>query len=74
MGLSAWPGGYMSWGDQRIWVVPVSGTETFGRSGFSIHGGLVLGSAGCIDLGIGMSDFAKVFRDSGDDMILSVNY
>lgn len=40
-----WPGGSYSWGPMRLWI-PGS---NYGRSGFSIHGGLDKGSAGCID-------------------------
>ena len=29
---------------------PDANTNTYGRSGFSIHGGLTKGSAGCIDI------------------------
>lgn len=41
------------WGDWRAPLVPDSGTNTFGRSGFFLHGGSVKGSAGCIDVGGG---------------------
>ncbi|SFN91476.1 tlde1 domain-containing protein [Nitrosospira briensis] len=39
-----------SWGKYRITVHPFPTTETYKRGGFFIHGGKVLGSAGCIDL------------------------
>ena len=39
-----------SWGDYRITIHPYPTTLTHGRGGFFIHGGKVLGSAGCIDL------------------------
>lgn len=42
------------WGDWRITLKPCCGTETFGRSGFFIHGGARPGSAGCIDIGGGI--------------------
>lgn len=38
------------WGAFRISVHPFPTTETFGRGGMFIHGGLNPGSAGCIDL------------------------
>ena len=74
LGRGAWPGGASSWGNQRIWLEPDSSTETYGRSGFSIHGGTVPGSAGCIDLVENMDDFAKHFRLYGKDMPLQVDY
>ena len=37
--LCAWPGGTIAWGRQRVFLDPGPETETFGRSGFAIHGG-----------------------------------
>jgi RHS repeat-associated protein len=45
-----WPGGSIAWGQQRAWLYQVDGTNTYGRGGFSIHGGVIPGSAGCIDI------------------------
>ncbi len=45
-----WPGGTYSWGDTRVFLTPSEYTNTYGRGGFSIHGGYSPGSAGCIDL------------------------
>ena len=45
----AWKGGPAAWGVRRVWLQPDTKTNTYGRSGFSIHGGLTKGSAGCID-------------------------
>lgn len=56
-GTGGWPGGYNSWGDQRVWLTPDAATRTYGRSGFSIHGGRFPGSAGCIDLVSNVSAF-----------------
>jgi hypothetical protein len=39
------------WGNFRVPVTPMPGTETHGRSGFFVHGGDTPGSAGCIDVG-----------------------
>ena len=39
------------WGDYRVPLNPVPGTNTFGRDGFFLHGGSRPGSAGCIDCG-----------------------
>jgi RHS repeat-associated protein len=41
------------WGDWRAPLTPNAGTNTFGRSGFFVHGGSLPGSAGCIDIGGG---------------------
>jgi len=43
------PGGTNAWGRARAPLIPLS-AETYGRSGFTVHGGAVPGSAGCIDL------------------------
>jgi RHS repeat-associated protein len=42
------------WGDWRIRIDPLPGTNTFGRDGFYLHGGRLPGSAGCIDIGGGI--------------------
>ncbi|RKZ52007.1 MAG: hypothetical protein DRQ99_32790 [Candidatus Parabeggiatoa sp. nov. 3] len=42
------------WGDWRVVLVPNQDTQTFGRYGFFLHGGMLLGSAGCIDIGGGI--------------------
>ena len=39
------------WGALRVSLTPTGDTNTFGRSGFYVHGGFAPGSAGCIDLG-----------------------
>jgi hypothetical protein len=39
------------WGVMRVALSPTSDTNTFGRSGFYIHGGFSPGSAGCLDIG-----------------------
>ncbi len=41
------------WGDWRVPIKPKSGTQTFGRDGFLLHGGKKKGSRGCIDIGGG---------------------
>ncbi|WP_158972453.1 RHS repeat domain-containing protein [Paraglaciecola sp. L3A3] len=74
LGGSAWPGGHDSWGDYRVWLEPLGNTNTYGRSGFSIHGGVIPGSAGCIDLCGMMPSFAQRFQSYGQDMVLTVKY
>ena len=41
---------HAGWGDYGWSLHPEPNTETYGRSGFFIHGGSEWGSAGCIDL------------------------
>jgi uncharacterized protein RhaS with RHS repeats len=41
------------WGKYRVPLTPDSSTNTYGRSGFFLHGGKTPGSAGCIDIGSG---------------------
>lgn len=74
IGMRTWPGGSKSWGNHRIWLEPEAGTNTYGRTGMSIHGGDVPGSRGCIDLVGGMEAFAQRFRKYGKDMRLEVRY
>lgn len=47
---SNWSGNPISWGTSRVWLQPDVNTNTYGRSGFTIHGGLAKGSRGCIDI------------------------
>jgi hypothetical protein len=51
--------GYLeAWGHHRLTIHPLPSTETYGRGGFFIHGGVHLGSAGCIHVtGDGMETF-----------------
>jgi len=74
IGGTNWPGGTAAWGRNRVWLHPLGGTNTYGRSGFSIHGGNEPGSAGCVDLTGQMPDFIKHFRAYGADMDLEVRY
>ena len=41
---------------------------------FSIHGGRVPGSAGCIDLTSNMDNFVALFDYIGNDLIIQVEY
>ncbi len=43
------------WGDWRIRVYPSTGTDTYGRNNFFMHGGSVRGTSGCIDIGGGLT-------------------
>jgi hypothetical protein len=51
----------IGWGNHRATIKKQSGTETYGRGGFYIHGGSIEGSMGCIDLSDEMDDFAKYY-------------
>ncbi len=74
LGGGLWPGGEKAWGEHRVWLDPQTDTDTKGRTGFSIHGGAIAGSAGCIDLTKCMPDFASDFKAYGDDLELHVFY
>lgn len=74
VGRGTWPGGEDRWGKHRVWLSPVSGTDTKGRDGFCINGGKTAGSAGSIDLTGDMNGFADVFEKGKMDLILVVNY
>ena len=63
-----------SWGTERVWLTPQVGTETYGRDGFTIHGGISAGSAGCIDLVDNAPTFFDFFKSLGSDAVLQVDY
>jgi hypothetical protein len=63
-----------AWGHHRVWLHPKDGTTTFGRGGFSIHGGDDPGSAGCIDLTTNMPYFVQKFLAFGKTLDLEVKY
>ena len=69
-----WPGSEYSWGSSRVWLEPSKETNTYGRDDFSIHGGWVPGSAGCIDLTSDMDNFVALFDYIGNDLIIKVEY
>ena len=47
-----------SWGQYRVVIHPIRGTETYGRGGMFIHGGKYAGSIGCVDLTSNINRFA----------------
>lgn len=63
-----------SWGNARIRIQPEDETNTFGRHSMYVRGGLVPGSAGCIDLTNHMPDFQEFVDEYQDDIPLYVNY
>ncbi len=69
-----WPGSEYSWGSSRVWLEPSKETNTYGRDDFSIHGGWVSGSAGCIDLTSNIDNFVALFEVLGNDLIIKVEY
>ena len=69
-----WKGSLPAWGMRRIWLKPDSDTNTYGRDGFTIHGGFSKGSAGCIDLASYMDNFVKYFKQTRQDLPLEVKY
>lgn len=54
-----------AWGKYRITIHPFTTTETYQRGGFFIHGGKVLGSAGCIDLTSHIEEFVSDLAREG---------
>lgn len=74
IGLVTWPGGKDSCGEFRTWLTPMQGTNTYGRSGFSIHGGTTPGSAGCIDLTMNNKSFHSWLKSYGKHIKLNVKY
>lgn len=69
-----WSGSLYSWGESRVWLEPSNETNTYGRDGFSIHGGLFPGSAGCIDLTGQISTFIPWLESTGKDLVVYVEY
>lgn len=51
-----------AWGNYRLPITKKSGTETFGRGGFYLHGGGTAGSIGCIDLVDRIDDFVQHYK------------
>lgn len=74
LGGTGWPGGPNAWGVGRIWLHPAAGTDTFGRDGFSIHGGQSPGSAGCIDVTGNMARVGAFIAVSGNRTVVFVGY
>ncbi|RMH10685.1 MAG: M23 family metallopeptidase [Planctomycetota bacterium] len=56
-----------NWGQYGVRLIPLAMSETFGRSGFYIHGGTSWGSAGCIDLRTQDSDFFQNYLKPDPD-------
>lgn len=69
-----WKGGPVSWGLRRVWLKPDVKTNTYGRSGFSIHGGLNKGSAGCIDIPMQTDKLGDYLDDCQETVPIRVKY
>ncbi len=69
-----WNGGPISWGTSRVWLRPGENTNTYGRSGFSIHGGLTKGSAGCVDIPWQTGKLNDYLDDCQDSVPVYVKY
>jgi len=74
IGRGSWPGLEKSWGEHRTWLTPSAGTNTFGRNGFTIHGGAIPGSAGCIDLTSRNNSFHNWLKSHDKPLNLKIKY
>ena len=70
----AWKGSIPAWGTKRVWLRPDTNTNTYGRSGFSIHGGLTKGSAGCIDIPWQTGKLSNYLDNCQDSVPVYVKY
>ena len=71
---SGWSGNPISWGTSRVWLQPDANTNTYGRSGFTIHGGLAKGSRGCIDIPWQTGKLNNYLYDCQDSVPVYVKY
>ena len=62
------------WGGFRVPLHPRPGTETFGRTGFFLHGGRIPGSAGCIDVGDSDDDLFQKLQALDEQVFVIVDY
>ena len=62
------------WGTYRAPLHPIDSTQTYGRSGFFIHGGSTPGSAGCIDVGRCDLELFPQIKDIGHNVDVHVEY
>ena len=73
-GRGEWPGGYDIWGDYRAWLLPDFATDTLGRRGMVVHGGVKKASPWGIDMGDNIIDFAIRLRESKEPLALTIDY
>ena len=69
-----WRGSVPAWGLRRVWLTPDNNTNTYGRDGFSIHGGIEKGSAGCIDIPWQTGKLSKYLDNCQDSVPIYVKY
>ena len=69
-----WRGSIPAWGLRRVWLTPDNNTNTYGRDGFSIHGGIEKGSAGCIDIPWQTGKLSKYLDNCQDSIPIYVKY
>jgi hypothetical protein len=74
VGHGKWPGSVPAWGTKRVWLQPDANTNTYGRSGFTIHGGWSKGSAGCIDIPWQTGRLSNYLDDCQDSVPVYVKY
>lgn len=75
LGIVKRPWEWAGFGLKRLTIHPFHTTHTFGRGGFFIHGGVLAGSGGCIDLTSAMADFSEIVSQyQGYKIILYVKY
>ena len=74
VGIVSPRGGISSWGNTFVRIDAANGTETYGRSGFHLHGGSEAGSAGCIDLVGGNDSFFEYMKNYDGEIELIVDY
>ena len=74
IGRGKWPGSILAWGTKRVWLQPDANANTYGRSDFSIHGGLSKGSAGCIDIPRQTGKLSNYLDNCQDSVPVYVKY
>ncbi len=74
VGHGKWAGSLPAWGTSRVWLNPDMNTNTYGRDGFSIHGGWSKGSAGCIDIPWQTGKLSNYLDDCQDSVPVYVKY
>jgi len=63
-----------NWGTWRVPLHPFPGTNTFGRTGFFIHGGEHPGSAGCINIQHCDQELHNLLQNHAGPIGIEVNY
>lgn len=61
-------------GVNRVWLQPDKKTNTYGRDGFTIHGGWSKGSRGCIDIPWQTQQLSDYLDNCQDSVPVYVKY